>query len=128
MGAEVLSSVATSIDPTWIGAMLYTYPIQFVLWSLLVAIAFFLLGFFHEKRKADIAASEVDLLKVKSEYELEMLHSMQDQNKELLAGLKAANEQLVSVSEEYRHLLMSIEPESTQANKEEPTIASRSVS
>lgn len=45
MGSEVLSSVATNVDPTWIGAMLYAYPVQFVLWSLLVAIAAFVFGF-----------------------------------------------------------------------------------
>lgn len=101
MGAEVLSSVATNVDPTWIGAMLYAYPVQFVLWSLLVAIAAFVFGFAWEKRKVGIAKAEADLMRTQHDIDVNTMKSIQEANKELLEF----NKKLVNDLSEAREIL-----------------------
>lgn len=110
MGAEVLSSVATSVDPTWIGAMLFTYPVQFILWSLLVGIAAFVLGFAWEKRKVGIAKAETDLMRTQHEIDVKTMKSIQEANKELLEF----NRKLINELSEARESLSA----STKDNKE----------
>lgn len=84
MGTNLLATVADSVDPTWIGAMLYTYAVQFVAWSLTLLVVGFLLGFMWEKRKIDIDRAESDLMKTQHDIDVRTMKSTQEANKELL--------------------------------------------
>lgn len=102
MSAEILSAVATSVDPTWIGAMLFAYPVQFVVWTVLVAVIAFVFGFAWEKRKVGIAEAEADLMRAQHDVDVETMKSIQGSNRELLE----LNKKLMQDADEARRILL----------------------
>lgn len=123
MGTELLATVVDSVDPTWIGAMLYTYPVQFIVWLIVLFAVGFFFGFMWEKRNTDaakgevrLAQREVEVYKAKAEYELQLCRGIQEhnksllaQNKELHAALSEANKQLAKSVEQNEKLIQEIE-------------------
>lgn len=116
MGTELLATVVDSVDPTWIGAMLYTYPVQFIVWTAIIAAVAFALGFAWEKRKVGIANAEADLMRTQHDIDVETMRSVQEANKELHAfnkklidELGEANKQLAKSVEQNEKLIQEIE-------------------
>lgn len=105
MGVEVAATVVNSVDPTWVGAMLFTYPIQFIIWTAMVAIAAFCFGFAWEKRKVGIAKAEADLMKTQHDIDVETMRSIHDLNKKLMEEANESRKILIKTYEESKQLM-----------------------